>query len=438
MSLDLTAPDFSGQEIRYLPLALVRKHVFRDFDVRDEHNCPLPVLTREQNGPIAAAILIGNAEQALEKDVTLPANERALTRAMRSDLKRVVGITPAPAVATTAYERLLKPGPSVADANRRRALASDQTLAGEIRELFEQFILLVDVRLKPGDRRIIKYSYEDMLQSRNYRPTRRLLRLLGWAVRSVSFLLETVGILTYRTRLSAQGAFDGASYHVDVEAPEEVFFARARLLLRNESASLWERLWGSNVKTINQEFGVEKAHLYVFRLAPRESDRAIVDLKLSMRPGGLLLATFLSSALTTVILWVGVYLHNRGVTAHRTEATALLVVLPAAFAALLIPKEHPLTRRMFAGLRALIVVTAVIAFAAGGLLAANVGNAPRIDLWFVHLGRLTTVRGWRDLGYASLGITALVGLSLALAWWRRYAQFWRRYVPWRRRYVLSL
>jgi hypothetical protein len=142
----------------------------------------------------------------------------------------------------------------------------------------------------------------------------------------------------------------------------------------------------------------------------------VVEVSFRLKPGGLLVASFFSSLFTTSLLWAGWYLHRHGVDASRGPLTALLLALPAIYGVFLVPgREHRLTRRMFKGLRVLVLMTAVIAFVAAAALALNFHRAKPLGVWVIRF-RPTDPTIWLNLGRISSGITGVLFVSLSLSW----------------------
>jgi hypothetical protein len=94
----------------------------------------------------------------------------------------------------------------------------------------------------------------------------------------------------------------------------------------------------------------------------------------------------------------------RGVGAHPRNDTivALLLALPALYAAYALPQGHPFMRRMFLPFRSMLVVLAAIPYAAAATLAIPLDTTSRYIAWSVldllALGCLQA--SWRALRQA--------------------------------------
>jgi hypothetical protein len=91
-SIDLTVPETlndvdvgraltAGGE-GFIPITFLNKQRLRNFDLRDEQDRPLPMLSRRDNGELATNVLIPQAEAVLQ---------RALPHEMRGSLRGVTG-----------------------------------------------------------------------------------------------------------------------------------------------------------------------------------------------------------------------------------------------------------------------------------------------------------------------------------------------------------
>ena len=189
--------------------------------------------------------------------------------------------------------------------------------------------------------------------------------------------------------IALSALFDAESYHVEVVAPAELAIIHARLV-RDDGAVLDERA------------NAARAHLY----APRETRGSgawgLVELRLSLRRA-LVWPVFLTAAATSAILAAGVAASAVwDVEANEAGAAGLAVALPAFLAPFVTPGGHGLVRRLFQGLRALVVASGLLAFAAAGALQLTLSDASTARVWSVLLG-------------ASLALTAVALLSLARA-----------------------
>jgi hypothetical protein len=417
MSVDFSLPRLAGDHaIPYIPISVVRKHVLKRLDVRDEHGAALPVLTRRENAPIAAEFLVRVARLRLARRFVIPDGKLSAAvdpevRQLVADLRLIAGDhdennpVQARKVERDAFQRLSNPTTAVG-----RALWDDHEYAEPwISELSEQFILFVESAAAPLERRIIKLSYEENLTGARGTLPEGWKRPLAWCWRRGGDLVESLGLRAYHTVLPAQAIVDCESYHVEIAAPEGVFVSRATLRTRAPGAA--DDDWQDRAT----DGCTDLASLHAFAVPPEDVEVSIVDVFLRLRPAGLLIAAAFSSWVTTAIIWIGIYLHDRGVGTHREALTALLVVLPALFAAYLVPGEHRLTRSMFKGLRLLLLVSALLSFTAASTLAIDFSRAKPLHWWIVTF-QPSTRAIWVELGRISAGVTLVVSVALISSW----------------------
>jgi hypothetical protein len=250
----------------------------------------------------------------------------------------------------------------------------------------------------------VKVSYEEALQPPDS-------GFKGSATRFFRRIAESLGFAAFRVGFPVPGVLDAASYHVEVIAPEDVIIAKASLVITTEDDAEHEAA---------VEYRQERAHLFVSHERARwqswdldSATKSEVDVRFSLKPGGLVVPAVLTSALTTGLLWVGLYLHRDHIAPRPEAATAVLVVLPALYAAYLAPGRDPLVRLMSVALRFLVFCSSLIAFAAASVLAIQMKPATVAHLWSWFAG-------------VSTGITSVFAVSLLAAWIRQKGPEWRR------------
>ncbi len=181
-----------------IPVALLSRQRLKRFDIVDESSAALPVLTRPQNQALDDAMLINGKKlvELLEKQLalaTVAGGEHALRSPEQSDTRRIV-------------DKL---------SNDAKLLVNRVT-----EELKNSFFLCTLIRGCPGDRRVIKYSYEDA-------PRRFHLaaRAKVWPR-----LLRTVGWLAFPIDIPCPALWYAPSYHVENALPDDLFFESGQLV----------------------------------------------------------------------------------------------------------------------------------------------------------------------------------------------------------------
>jgi hypothetical protein len=287
--------------------------------------------------------------------------------------------------------------------------------------LKERFVLFTPLAAEFGRRRVIKLAYETSVGPWMVPPSSRDARAGQGGVRSKRHLTWTkfkkqTAIDPFETAFTTRALYGGASYHVEIEVPEELVISRAELGQAITRANHPRGQPDTTHHPISWEENVHRAHLYASNAVRppsrgatghRDGEVGYVALRLRLRTG-VLWPPFMISLVTFVILVVGITVHALGIPG-RPEATApLLVAVPAIFAAYLIPGEHPLVRRMFKWLRILVLCSALLSFAAAGLLALSLSGRTTMILWIV-------------LAVASAFCTGSVAASVKASWRRASA-----------------
>ena len=370
VSVDFTLPSLpggmlderAGRRVAYVPLTLLRKRVLRSFDLRDEDGRVLPLLTRAQNSAIAREMLLRCAQ------AVLGAGER-LADDVAADLAAITSADDH-AGARPALERLCRPADGCPSASQRRALMSEPRLRALTEDLVHSFLLLVPVAAQPGVRRILKFSYEEEPGPRLYGRRGRL-----------SWLAQTFGWAPVPYLLPASSMGDSASYHAEVEVPEDLEVARTRTVDLKRGQLLADNIEPS---------GAQRVHIY----SPGKPRTVwgLAEVSVLVSRSGLLMAMLFTSLLTAMMLTLG--LARLEEVAQTTDATsALLLAIPAIFAGYLLrPEEHPLVTKLFAGLRCLVLLSGLCALLACGMLVAQVPG-PALHLtweWLVRFSWLLT------------------------------------------------
>jgi hypothetical protein len=152
VSVDFTVPNTayyqrqSGLRQAAVPLAQLRKRVLRNLDVRDERGAALPVLSQEENRVVAYAMLVLTARRALR----LTGAENLLPQRLIDLLERFA--SPDPEESDRAYAEARE----LAEAGWEPALWSNARMLTLTRELARHFVLYARLRVRPGQRRVIK------------------------------------------------------------------------------------------------------------------------------------------------------------------------------------------------------------------------------------------------------------------------------------------
>jgi hypothetical protein len=166
VSVDFTVPklppvlELDSPPLRFLPLALLRKRRLTNLDLRDEHGCALPLLTRRANGPLAAAALV-EAALALQPN-------RTITDLPDGNLSQELWeiATCGRDDAHKAWRSLAqtRTGDSKVERELRTTLTRSWRFLSLANDLSRNFIVLTPLFLANNERRIIKFAYTEPAQ----------------------------------------------------------------------------------------------------------------------------------------------------------------------------------------------------------------------------------------------------------------------------------
>ena len=338
-----------------MPLSLLRKGALTAFDLRDEAGASLPLLTRRQGAEIAAALLVQQAELALEelaRGPLLPLVEAALHDLAGED------VDPAGAP------------PGAAEVQQWEALLADPWVGPLIADLDAQFILFVPLAAAALRRRVVKFEYLRQIERRG-----------GAAAGTAEAVLVSLGIRPYRWAAAVTALNDAESYHVEVVAPPELSIRRAALTTVEGDV-------------VAEQVDVPRAHLH--RAGPGSGTTGTVELEFALRRAVIWPVLFTALAVAA-ILAVGVVAYaGWGLRADRGAAAGIAVALPALFAPFVAPGGHGVVRRMFVGLRVVALAAGLLSFAAAATLQLSLSGRTTAWIWAVLLALaafLTAVAG---------------------------------------------
>lgn len=160
----------AGEPRHVVPLGLMRKRPLRRFDLHDEQDTALPLLTLEQNSRAAAAMLTAMCE-AYAYGAGLP----PLPDEVAEDIWRLPRL--APGESEAVWQRLGQArGADEAVRSWRAAVALNGELMALAHDLAHSFLLLTPLAVHAGERRILKFAYEEQVVR-----ARRPAAVLSWS-----------------------------------------------------------------------------------------------------------------------------------------------------------------------------------------------------------------------------------------------------------------
>jgi hypothetical protein len=354
-SIDFTVPEelngvVIGRALRaagqpFVPITFLAKERLRNFDLRDANGCPLPMLSRRDNGALATTVLVSQAEAVLQ---------RALPAGMRGPLHYVAEKPGAEAQQALAEWHRNAADPRHPDQAEWAALTARQGFMALAEALVDDFIVCAVMEPLAGNRQIVKLSYERPFDIESQ-------RFLAWRWTRLEFDAP-------QSRLAD-------SYHFELAAPTD--------MEAGFGALHFEPLAGSQdamPEDDTDEPQGQRVHLYVSNVPSGVDARAYISLR--ARREGNLRAAVLTGLLSTALLWAG-YLDLDDIADEQQSqvAAALLLLGPTLLAAALVrPGEHHLVTRVFWWVRVLTAGCMLSMLVAVGVLA-GAGAEARDWIW---------------------------------------------------------
>jgi hypothetical protein len=411
ISVDLEIPGAGTEEAKeatkWLPLSVLRNWPpVLSFDLCDEANRTLPLITKLSTNALDEKILFGVVEGALGQ--VPPSLNKHLKALVHGEGGRARDSFTA---VRTSLEEWSAEGNEIDQENLDRVV----DLAGI---LVDRTLLWVSVKGTPGERRILKLAYDE--------PTRKRLS----PIRDV---LTAIGLLSLAVDFDVPHIGDSGSYHLDVGAPDGLEVVAGDLLLPSDrevalagkgrlhrrlskAIALAARGWGRMLSRSeepqlvqperrNVQLLAQRAHIYVSGKRPRSEAGAYIRF-LPQRSGTIttcFLVTLLAAAtLDGFLAFAPELLDSKKSPGVLGAAVAFLLLVPGLLGYVLLHPagEHPFVTKVLAGSRAL----------AGLCLLLPVGDAA---LLLVASAGHPDVLGWRrELSWAGWALAA----HAAVAW----------------------
>lgn len=358
----------------YVPLWIPAKVPLVNLDMRDEAGRSLSVLTRGENGPIAA--------DGLALILADPVSPDGLDeRELRAALNTLVTLNPN----DTADAGKL----ADAAANPRivSLLDAEDDRSGLVRELTNGFMFLVPVVYDPGRDRVLKVSVDT--------PHLWYGETDTWRARALGVLVA-LGLADKTQEFPEVEAGLSRSLHLQVTAPDDVELAAASIEARQFDPDRQCQLPWRRVRTVYDQPTADLSVALRVQVPPvtqlpdadnptpdaiaaiEETRRDIAScrgdlarLVVRLRPPvrGVFVAAWLVSMLTTVVIWL---VRSRLVELDGQISATLLLTLPASLAAYLArPGEHAFAARLLLGVRILALVVGLCGLTVAAIIAAG-------------------------------------------------------------------
>lgn len=363
----LPAPEFSrASGLRAIPITFLEKRhaVLSGVDIFDESGRALPVMVTQDTWWAGRAML--------EDLFRVAAQGAPLSAAQVGQIQDIVCTEPRrahDAVAHLIAELSARGETDVYEPARSAfaALASD---------LADNFLLVAMLAGSPGQRRVIKFEYEDECKvayrreggaASDSRRERMTLALRTWPLS----LAVQAGLAPLPIVLGVRDVAYALSYHVEIPSPDGLYFLKAAV----------EKGEGGRWDSLECTGACERAHLYLYN--QHRSIETRLDVEFRMRAGDWPALGLTSAALTFAILLAGAVLHQYfGRHPDIGGAAAVPAVLPGLLVAMYLRSgEHPILRWMVRGIRLIVVALITISLATAGSLAVR-PSLP-VSVWLV-------------------------------------------------------
>jgi hypothetical protein len=373
LSVDFTIPDLEpiardpdGQPVHryYVPVSFIAKWPpLRRFDLRSGSGDPLPFLTSRQNALLDAA--------ALQELALTTADASALSN---EETAQIVTIAKSPpSVALTKFHELFPEGSPDSLNPPWQILARDPVFMHYTRTMCAYTILWLRVDGEPGERTIVKFSYDTAWNPNVARPWQPEY----FSIKPLVFDFQTPHIGSV------------GSYHLSISLPAPLVARKSQMILyepqQDEEASGFPadsqiRYFcssaGTPVRTRTTELYTEvatrHAKFYAWGQRPGLNGRVFVETTPDINHF-LFAASLASTALAAIL---GLFaLRFSDVLSDRAAGASVLLIAPAVFAYFLSRQsEHFLANRFLRGVRWLIIVASGWPLLAAGVIAAAGSN----------------------------------------------------------------
>jgi len=374
-SVDFTVPqwafqylgvDGSGPTNIGVPVTLFRKGALVHFNIGDEGNDAVPLLSGAQAGAMAEMALLATAELILPSGQVPPE--------IASDIRQLATERDQ-TCARKALERLFSSTES--DAEDRGLLKSHAVFSPLAITFANNYMGAVLLDLRGGERRVIHFAFDEQHPEVDN----------GRAKMRATFDM-LYGRRDYEVLVLASAAGDAGSFHIEAEAPEGV------------DISSRETFFGHTAKEPDEKIGFfRRAHIHYTNLPA--SARLGFIVRLTPRSSTLIRGAALISALTLIAvavirLQIAAIIHNKA-----SGDAAILLVTPTLLSIYVArANEHPTTTHILWPIRIVATAPGILSFGAAVVLVAGGDDFwSEATLWAVvallALNTVILVRLWR-------------------------------------------
>jgi hypothetical protein len=414
VSIDYVAPEDavtfcrpSGQQVRILPMAILRRKSLVKFDFRDHDGHALPLLGLRQNQALTLASLRAWAAAGLHEaepgQVIEPETSDFLDDVIAGDQIEL----------WRAFKRMWE---AKKDDEQLKRLGKDKCFRAVLDRFADSFVLYGLHDAPFGERRLIKFSYDEPLTLRfsksSYQPHgkdgkggREKYEDTEYTMWSWTALRSAVGFTPTRIKFPVPAAELAASFHFEISAPPEVSIVNAALLAGRPSpepkepepapaATMKDReRRRPSFDAISGGYPTVDLHVADVPYGSRSRAQVEVEARVTGWFGTAVFASWLASA---------ILLFSYLARPQAAVGSTLLASFAAGLAVMLVRQDpHRLVTRLLSKVRQLATFAAVLALAAAVVMASN--NPARVQGWLL------------GLFLASLVPTTLISVSCLLA-----------------------
>lgn len=357
ISVDFTLPHWAPEYLKVsvskrtpiaIPITLLRKGVLTHVNLSDEGNDAVPLLSGTQVGALAEMALLATAELALNDTVhpSIAGDIQRLTwdrRAGEDEKRRQLP--------SDTFDRLFSPGQPAAQS---RAALQRHPVFLPLAKIFDgNFIAAVLLTIAGGDRRVIHFAYDEMLEKVDHSIKRITAELVK-------------GTFSRRIGVFALAAGDAASFHMEAEAPEGLRISSRVTLTQTQDDKPRE-----GVPPRFEKVG-SYLRIHIHCDDVQASDRLAVMLRIGPRSSTIVRGAALTSGLTLLaVIAIRIQIHD--IHKHNAAgAAAVLLVIPTILSVWIArSQEHPATTHLLWPVRIVATAPAVFGLAAAGVLVST-------------------------------------------------------------------
>ena len=383
----LDARPHAGQTI-YVPLDVIVKQSLIEVDVANPDDSTFAILSTRRNGTLAAS--------GLTSAIWFLSEDTRKGKGLSDDtLRRIEAIVRSPAPLARKLLAVLKDRST----ELGEVLGQPDEFRGLLSELATNFLMLAPAIYEPGVETVLKYSYSQRLP---------------WKL-SLRNVAATFGLANLHSDLTRLALGYADSYHLEVDAPEDVRLARARLFGSyvdsagtgrvtiaiavdgdNPVVDLHARRPTAATLKLAEEYRAKPLAKRILSRKPgtaplpddaleaatasaptavARSDRGFAQVSFRPRVAGPFIAAVVTSTLTSVLL-IGA--RQRLPEIDGQVGSAVLLALPVLAAGYLTrPGEHAFATRLLTGVRLSALIVGVCSLLVAAILGGGFIEHPQ-------------------------------------------------------------